>query len=138
MPRGPVGMPAAEQEHTMSETAARPFLDLLREHRGGLTHDELSEALQELIEGVVAERKAGKMTLELTIKPQGDGAVMVVSEVKVKPPKPADRASLFFVTPENNLVRQDPRQPNLPLREIGGKQAPIEIGPSASVARGLA
>lgn len=27
---------------------SRPFLDFLREHRGGVTHDELSDALQAL------------------------------------------------------------------------------------------
>lgn len=36
---------------------ARPFLDLLREHRNGLTHDELTDALNELVEAVAAERK---------------------------------------------------------------------------------
>lgn len=122
----------------MSDMAARPFLDLLREHRGGLTHDELSEALNRLVAAVMDERKAGDLTLKVTIKPQGDGAVMVMDEVKLKLPKPTKGTSLFFVTPENNLIRQDPRQPNLPLREIGGAERAVPLGPPASAARGLA
>ena len=30
----------------------RPFTDLLREHRSGLTHDELSDALRDLVAAV--------------------------------------------------------------------------------------
>lgn len=122
----------------MSEAAARPFLDLLREHRGGMTHDELSEALQRLVAAVVEERKPGELTFKVIVKPQGDGAVMVTDEVKLKLPKSTRGGSLFFVTPENNLMRQDPRQQNLPLRDIGGMEKPRDIGPPASAVRGLA
>jgi type I site-specific restriction endonuclease len=118
-------------------TTARPFLDLLREHRNGVTHDELSQALQEVVAAVSTEGKAGKLQLTIAVKPHGDGAVMVMDEVKVTVPKKTKGGSLFFVTPENNLARQDPKQPNLPLREIGGADAPREIGP-ASAGRALA
>lgn len=43
--------------------SARPFLDLLREHRNGLTHEELTDALNTLVEAVSAERKPGKLAL---------------------------------------------------------------------------
>jgi hypothetical protein len=112
-------------------STARPFLDLLREHRNGLTHDELTEALQEVVAAVAEERKAGKLVLTINIKPHGDGAVMVMDDVKVTKPRPTKGGALFFVTPENNLARQDPKQPNLPLREVGDRDAPREIGPSA-------
>lgn len=116
---------------------ARPFLDLLREHRNGLTHDELSDAMNDLVASVASEGKAGKLTLTIGVKPHGDGAVMVMDEVKVTKPKPTKGGSLFFVTPENNLVRQDPKQPNLPLREIGTAEEARSL-PPASVARGIA
>ena len=122
----------------MLESGARPFLDYLREHRMGLTHAELSEAMQQLVAAVVAERKGGEITLKISVKPQGDGAVMVTDEVKLKLPKPTKGGSLFFVTPENNLVRQDPRQADLPLHAIGDRKEAISLGPPASVARGLA
>ncbi len=118
--------------------SARPFLDLLREHRNGLTHEELTEALNEIVEAVASEGKGGKLTLTIAVKPHGDGAVMVMDELKITKPKPTKGGSIFFVTPENNLIRQDPKQPSLPLREIGAAEPVRDIGPSASAARALA
>ena len=34
---------------------SRPFADLMREHRNGVTHDELSDALQELVAAVMED-----------------------------------------------------------------------------------
>ena len=98
---------------------SRPFLDFLREHRNGVTHDELSDALQELVAAVTAEGKVGKLTLTISVKPLGksDG-LEVAADVKVAAPKPTAGVSIFFPTPENNLVRSDPRQQALELREI--------------------
>lgn len=107
---------------------ARPFGDLLREHRNGSTHDELSDAMQALVAAVVEEGKAGKLTLTISIKPMGRGdGLEVAADIKVAAPKPHPGVSIFFASPENNLVRQDPRQIALELREV-----------PASVARNLA
>lgn len=98
---------------------SRPFNDFLREHRGGVSHDELSDALQELVAGVVAEGKGGTLTFKISVKPAGKtGGLEVTDEIKVSPPKETKSATIFFASPENNLVRQDPRQASLELREI--------------------
>ena len=103
---------------------ARPFMDFLREHRGGATHDELSDALQALVAAVTEEGKTGKLTLTLTMKPIGKNDGLEVSlEHKLNPPKVTPGTSIFFPTPENNLVRQDPRQQALELREIAPASA---------------
>jgi hypothetical protein len=110
-------------------STARPFMDFLREHRGGRTHDELSDALQSLVAAVTEENRGGKITLTISIKPIGKGdGLEVAAETKIAAPKPAPGASIFFASPENNLVRQDPRQATMELREVG----------PASVARALA
>jgi len=95
-------------------------MDFLREHRGGLTHDELSDKLQELVAAVGEEGKSGTLTVVFSLKPlaKGDG-IEVGSEIKIKPPKQTPGTSIFFVTAENNLARQDPRQQAMELREIG-------------------
>lgn len=115
-------------------------MDLLREHRSGLTHEELTQAMQQLVAAVVEERRPGTLTLKITVKPQGDGTVMVSDDVACKPPKATKGGSLFFVTPENNLARQDPRQQEIPLREIAGAGGrPRDIsGLPASAGVGLA
>ena len=99
-------------------------MDFLREHRNGATHDELSDALQALVAAVTEEGRGGKLTFTLTMKPIGknDGLEVAV-EHKLTPPKASPGTSIFFPTPENNLVRQDPRQQALELREIGPASA---------------
>lgn len=111
---------------------SRPFMDFLREHRNGATHDELSDQLNELVAAVGTERKAGSLTLKISIKPGnvGEGSVMVADEIKLVAPKPTKSSSMFFITPENNLIREDPRQKKLDLREVSP-------GVPASAARAL-
>lgn len=99
-------------------------MDFLREHRGGTTHAELSDALQELVDSVVDEGKAGKLTFSISIKPAGkSGGLEVSDEIKLTPPKKTKSASIFFASPENSLVRQDPRQTTMELREIAPASA---------------
>jgi hypothetical protein len=121
--------------------SARPFFDFLREHRGGATHDDLSDALQELVAAVAEGQKAGRLTLTISIKPadSGNGALFIADEIKLFPPKVSKSGSIFYVSPENNLVRHDPKQMPLPLQDIRGDAAqPREIGVPASAARALA
>lgn len=99
--------------------ASRPFMDFLREHRGGVTHDRLSDSLQELVAAVTAENKKGVLTFKLTVGPLGKGdGLEVKAEIDVKPPKETAGSAIFFPTPENNLVRQDPRQQTMELRQV--------------------
>lgn len=103
---------------------SRPFADFLRDHRNGLTHEELSEALNTLVGAVNEERRGGTLTFTVAVKPMGKSDGLEVSaDIKLTPPKPAPGVSIFFSTPENNLVRQDPRQQAMDLREIGPAQA---------------
>lgn len=105
------------------------FVKFLQEHRSGSTHDEISDKIRDLVAAVTDEGKAGKLTITVSIKPIGKGDGMEVGvEVKSSPPKPTAGVSIFFASPDNALVRQDPRQQTMELREV----AP------ASVARALA
>ena len=91
--------------------SSRPFMDFLREHRSGITHDLLSDKLQELVAAVTQEGKAGSLVLKIGVKPMGKGDGLEVSAaIDVKSPKETPGAAIFFPTPENNLVRVDPRQ----------------------------
>jgi len=109
-------------------SSARPFLDFLREHRNGMSHDELSDALQALVAAVTAENKAGKLTFTISVKPAGkSGGLEVSDDIKLSPPKETKSASIFFASPENNLVRQDPRQTSMELRQIGPASAHVGV-----------
>ncbi len=117
---------------------SRPFMDFLREHRGGVTHDELSDALQDLVSSVATEQRGGKLTITFTVSPAaaGGAAVRVSDVIKVSPPSSKKAESIFFITPENNLVRQDPRQHEMVLRDVAERAEPRGI--PAGAARGLA
>lgn len=119
---------------------ARPFMDLLREHRGGATHDDLTEALHSVVEAVAAEGKAGSLTLKITIKPASSkgSALLVTDEIKATLPKETRESSIFFVSEDNNLVREDPRQHKLPLRTLDARPVPQDLGPPSSAASALA
>ena len=109
--------------------SARPITDFLREHRNGVTLDDLSDALQTLVAAVVEEQRGGKLAITIAVKPLGKSDGFEVSvDHKVVAPKPTPGVSIFFASPENNLQRQDPRQQTMELREV----------PPASVARTLA
>lgn len=108
---------------------SKPFQLFLGEHRNGTMHDELSDALQELVAGVASEGKGGYLTLKIIVKPAnaGNGALTVTDEIKVVPPKETKSGSIFFVSPENNLVRDDPRQLKMDLRAVPEREIPREI-----------
>lgn len=103
------------------EQVPRLFADWLTEQRKGLTHDELTDALHDLIAAVNATGKAGTLTFQVKIAPlKKTGNVLEVTDVvKLVLPKPERDASIYFTDDEGNLSRQDPNQPSFEsLREV--------------------
>lgn len=94
-------------------------LKLLSEHRAGATLDEINEAIRDVTASVTDEQKVGSITITVSIKPLGKGDGLAVGiETKAKPPKQTVGTSVFFATADNDLVREDPRQSSLVLRDI--------------------
>jgi hypothetical protein len=98
----------------------RPFAEWLHEQRQGALAAELSEVLNELVEAVHRHGRTGTLTLAIKVAPAGkNGHTVVVSdEVKAKLPEGERGDSIFFVDPDMNLIRHDPNQEVLPLREV--------------------
>lgn len=94
----------------MDEGERKPFAAFLQEQRRGALHSELSEALQELVLAVEEHRKAGSLTLTVSVKPFGDGTVAVTDKLKLSVPEGERGSGIFFVDADGNLVRNDPRQ----------------------------
>lgn len=108
----------------------RLFATWLQEQRNGGLHHELTEGLAEVTTAVQDLQKAGSLTLTLKIVPAGkeQQAVIIADDVKVKAPA-ARGSSMFFTDPHGNLYRRDPRQPELPLRDVSRPQKPTrQIG----------
>ncbi|MFT4225336.1 hypothetical protein [Micropruina sp.] len=94
----------------------RPFADWLREQANGKTHNELGEALWDLIARVEETRKKGTLALTITVEPmpKSDGNVLVISDnIQLKLPEFKRDASVAYVDRNGNLSRNNPRQPTL-------------------------
>lgn len=101
----------------------RPFADFLQEMAAGDTHSELSVALNELVTAVTVTGKVGTLTLTIKVKPAGrnsEATVLITDDVKVKVPVGDRPESVFFVDTSGNVVRHNPNQGRLPLREVPG------------------
>lgn len=122
--------PPAEPTDGGEAPPTKLFAAWIQEQRQGALHAELSEKLAELGAAVVDLQKGGTLTLKIAVAPAGkeQSAVVVTDEVKLKAPE--DRGtSMFFTDKDGNMHRRDPRQPELPLRDVSKPQKPPrEIG----------
>ncbi len=103
------------------EVYHRPFADWLREQSGGKSHDELSEALHDLVDRVRDTGKKGSLQFTVSVQTmKGDTDVLVISdEIKLRLPEHDRKASLFYTDKTGNLTRNDPNQLEFEtLREV--------------------
>ncbi|OKA24558.1 hypothetical protein [Pseudomonas versuta] len=104
---------------------SRPFIDTLRDIEAGGLLDELSETQHSLIDAIRLTGKGGELTIKLAYKPDGNGQMTIKADVKAKEPALSRGTSLFFLTPEGNLTRRDPRQQDLPLRTVNDEKPEV-------------
>lgn len=102
----------------MSKKAFAVFLQDLRD---GRAHSELSAQLGELLNAVKETGKGGSLTLNIKIKPASRGSdidkVTITDTIKVDLPKPERGSDFYWLTDDNELSRNHPRQGSLELRE---------------------
>lgn len=98
----------------IDEPTIRPFKDILLELGEGSTHNELSDAFWDLLQRVQDTGKAGTLTLQIAIAPNGTGRIDVKDEVKVKLPEFNRPQTAFYVDRHGNASRRDPNQPEIP------------------------
>lgn len=102
----------------------RPFAAILRELAGGRVHARLTEQLADLTSAVTATGKKGTLTLAFEVKPvkagQANSPLQVTAKSTLKAPEGEDAApvTIFFADSDGNLTRDDPNQPQLPLRGL--------------------
>jgi hypothetical protein len=100
------------------KTANRPVTQFLMEQRRGALHEEFSDLLAETVAAVTEHGKVGAVTLKLQIKPAGDGMVQIFDGLSAKAPEGSKEPSLFYVTESGSVSRSNPRQDELPLRNV--------------------
>ena len=109
----------------------RPITDTLRHIGGGVFIDTASDKLAELVAAVDSSGKAGKITMDITVKKATRGGAMIVTG-KIRVTKPAEEPmeTMLFATPEGNLVVDDPHQQKLDLKTVqgaGGAATPAQL-----------
>jgi hypothetical protein len=100
------------------------FVHTLNTMDYGVTPEELSDSIAELLQAVQDTNKKGTLTLKLTVKPESinAGQISITPDIKLTAPKyPRDKA-LMFLTPENNLQREDPRQTTMEFKTVESSQ----------------
>jgi hypothetical protein len=108
------------------------FLETFKVLRDGAAEADMNEHLEAMVAAVRETGRAGAITLTLKVRPasKGDVRVLTVEDlVKVTRPQPERGATVLFTTDDNQLQRNDPRQPELRgLREA----TPIARGKDAA------
>ena len=117
----------------MNEDQATPrsFAVFLTQCRDGALHGESSAQLSKLLTEMKrvaqsAGKAKGVLTLTLGFELE-DGVVEVTGDVKIKEPKLPTGRAVFWLDESNHLVQQNPRQINLPIRDVSAPSAARDV-----------
>lgn len=103
------------------------FLALMQGKTDGVTLPELDAELAKLVTAVQETGRKGTLTYKLTVLPNAKVGVRIEDAVDVKEPKAVKGVSFFWVGAGGALLRNDPRQTELPLRVVADSEAPRRI-----------
>ena len=106
--------------------STKAFAIFLQDLRDGRAHAELTASLAELLAAVKETGKVGEITLKIKVKPAGRGTdidkVNITDAIVTKVPKPDRGEDFYWLTDDNNLSRNHPRQQTLELRDASHSQ----------------
>lgn len=89
------------------------FSEFINEYRAGSLNAMLGMELQKLVAATQKFAKPGKMNIVISVAPKQAGETNISIKFENKMPKRDTVTSIMFVTPEGNLVDDDPTQPKL-------------------------
>ena len=116
------------KQTTNQETVTAPpgnlFTDMLARHRKGIAAGEASRKLGEAIQAARDTGAKAEVVLKVTLNPGTDDQMRVDIQVGHKLPQQKLPGALFWVTDDGTLATSDPRQPELPLREVVREAVP--------------
>ena len=101
------------------------FQETILQINNGATVAELSDALEKVVAAVRATGKSGSITLTVKVAPASKGSndvLLLESAIRSKLPEPDRGMTIFYATEDNRLVRNDPKQIQLPLRVVDIEQ----------------
>lgn len=102
------------------------FAQTLENLRHGTVAEEIDALLTEALQATADTGKQSKVTISLTIKPNGNGVYKIMDDVKSTLPKFDKEPTVLFTDGKQQLVREDPRQQKLNLERIESS-GPVDI-----------
>ena len=102
---------------------ARSFGQFLAAVEDGVFHQDLTDALKGLVADLhnhardVGGKPRGRLSLDLSFQ-LDSGLVEITAEFKAVSPKAPRGKTIMWATPENFLTPRNPRQPDLPFRDV--------------------
>jgi hypothetical protein len=113
------------ESNEVSESNA--FAMLLRDQRDGDCLAEASDKLNELVQNIRERMRPGKMTVTFIFTPAAGATIVTITdEIKVTQPKEEKEATTMFTTEDGTLVRNNPAQRELTLREVKSPAQPLK------------
>ena len=113
---------AKNDDPTEPSAPVMDYAEFIETLSNGDANRYLSEKLSEVVAAVKECQKAGKLVIELSIKPEAHLAKVDIG-VKLTLPQPAVPGTIFFFRGDTALSREDPRQLTISLRDVGAKPA---------------
>lgn len=107
-------------------TKQTSFCQTLGNLQHGYALQELDQLLTEALQASQDTGKVSKVSVTLTIKPNGAGTYKITDDIKSTLPKFEKEATLLFTDGEQQLVREDPRQQKLKLEQVQSS-GPIDL-----------
>lgn len=108
------------QNNEAAPAIDRAAMNILEAHKNGRIITDLSAALKQVTAAVQLTGKGGSVTLTMKINPasKGDASTLVfLPKVKSVIPESEVPGSIFYADADFNLVREDPNQAKLDLKE---------------------
>lgn len=102
----------------MGNIEGKPFTDVLGELENGDVLHDLTNSLYEIVRAVQDTRKPGGLKIAIKVTPTGRGSVELDTKYDTVIPEHDRPTTTFFVANDGSLLRNDPNQPRLPLREV--------------------
>lgn len=125
------------------DDGAKSFAVLLPQIDDGALHAEATEELRKLLVTLSTTARnrmlisRGEMALKMKFAVTPKGEVTVIGEVTTKAPKGKNPTSTFFLTPGSTLSQRNPRQQELPLRDVSNRDRSKDLSEDDLEARSL-
>ncbi|MEQ1214275.1 hypothetical protein [Acinetobacter nosocomialis] len=102
------------------------FCQTLGNLQHGDTLQQLDNLLSEALQASNDTGKVSKVSVTLTIKPNGRGTYKIMDDVKSTLPKFDKEPTVLFTDGDQQLVWEDPRQQKLKLEQVS-ESGPVEL-----------